>query len=181
MSVDGVVKVTTTNPASNAEGFAVRQVGIDSAQAAADGIANPTTIQIMAHGLSWNGTTWDRARGNLDVAALAYLTRTAASSSSDIISYNHRGVHIYLNFLSVENADVMLSVQGKDVNTSAYYGIFTAASVSVAGSYIYKIYPGISAGPASINDLLPRTFRVTVAHAGTSPTCAYAVGVSLIK
>ena len=146
-----------------------------------DSGSNNAATQTLALGLQWNGTTWDRARGNVDVSALSYSTRTAASSSSDIISYNHRGVHIYLNFLSVENADVMLSVQGKDVNTNAYYGIFTAASVSVAGSYIYKIYPGISAGPASVNDLLPRTFRVTVAHAGTSPTCAYAVGVSLIK
>lgn len=218
--LDGYAVVTRTNPATNDAGAVVRQVGIPSAEAAADGTANPTTIGMRAFGLLWNGTTWDRQlgaadnadgvavatqgaarmvaenmvfngtawdryRNNIDGTALAIATRTAGTvESADIINYNHRGVHVVLHYSSGQ-AILVLRIQGKDALSGTYYNQATSVSISGTGAAVFKLFPGISAGAGgitgqSVNDVLPRTWRVQVVPTG-SPTAIYGVGFSLIK
>jgi len=185
MAVDGVVKVTTTNPASNAEGFAVRQVGVPSAEAGGDSISNPTTVGQLGFGLQWNATTWERARGNLDGTALSISQRTAGTvESADIINYGHCGAHVVLHYSSGA-AILLLRVQGKDELSDVYYNLTSAVSISATSTAVFKIYPGLSANAAgitgqSVNDVLPRTWRVTIVPSG-SATATYGVGYSLIK
>lgn len=75
--------VTVTNPtAANLKAevigtgtFAV-QAAIDelpAAAAASDNFANPTTTNLMAMGMVWDGATWDRAAGNSADGALVNL------------------------------------------------------------------------------------------------------------
>ena len=189
MSVNGVVKVTNTNPDSNAEGFAVRQVGIPSAAAAAEGLANPTTVQQLAHGLRWNSATWDREMGNIDGTAMTNATRTGATADgSDIVNYNHRGAHFVLNYSTGGTSNlIMMKVQGKDSLTGIYYNIATTVTLSATGSAAYIIYPGITSGAGvamvssgAASALLPRTWRVSVVQSGTSLTANFGVGYSMI-
>jgi hypothetical protein len=182
----GYVETVSTTPESNREGMVVRQVGEVSAIAAAEGVANPTAFQRLSHGLLWNSATWDRAMGNVDATAIAQGVRTAVTvESADLINYNHRGVHVALNY-STGTANLVLRIQGKDAFGGAYYNIATGVSISASSTAIFKLYPGISAGAAgitgmSVNDVLPRTWRVTVVGSGTSATANYGVGYSMIK
>ena len=181
----GHVEVVSTTPASNREGYVVRQVGEVSPVAAAEALANPTAFQRLAHGMLWNSATWDREMGNIDGTALANATRTVASvDSADIINYNHRGAHVVLNY-STGAALLVLRIQGKDELTDTYYSLVTSASLSATtGAAIFKIYPGIAAVAATntggaANDVLPRTWRVEVVATG-SLTTNYGVGYSMI-
>ena len=182
----GHVEVVATTPESNRQGYVVRQVGEVSPVAAADALANPTAFQRLAHGLLWNETTWDRERGNLDGTAIAMGTRTAVTvESGDIVNYNHRGAHVALHY-STGTANLLLRIQGKDEFSDVYYNIASGVSISASSTAIFKVYPGISAGAAgitgmSVNDVLPRTWRVMVVGSGTSATANYGVGYSLIK
>lgn len=182
----GYVETVATTPESNREGMVVRQVGEVSPAAGADAIDNPTAFQRLSHGLVWNGATWDRARGNIDGTAIAMGTRTAVTvESGDIVNYEHRGAHVALHYSS-GTANLLLRIQGKDEFSDVYYNVGVGVSVSATSTAVYKIYPGISAGAAGItgasfNDVLPRTWRVTVVGSGTSATANYGVGYSLIK
>jgi hypothetical protein len=89
MPLDGYQVVATTTPNSNDAGTVVRQVGIGSAAAAADGAANPTTIDMKAYGLVWNGATWDRALGAADNAdGVAVATQGAARVVAETMRFN---------------------------------------------------------------------------------------------
>ena len=184
---DGVPALTTRNPISTDVGAVVRQVGIPSADAAADGMANPTTIGMEAFKLVYNDTTWDRERSNINGTALADATRTTGTADSgDIINYVARGAQIVLNY-STGTANMVLRVLGKDALSSAYYTLMSTGSISATGAVMFEIYPGVSAGGAttpatggSRSDVLPRTWRVTVLPSG-SVTAAYSVGYSLIR
>ena len=183
--LEGYVDIVRRNPQSNEAGYVVRQVDMGSAAAAAEGLANPTALRHLAFGMTWNGATWDREMGNVDGTALADATRTAGTvEGADIINYNHRGAHVVIQ-RSNGNAHLVLRIQAKDELSDAYYNLVTTATLSGTGAAAFKIYPGISAGAAvlaggSANDVLPRTWRVTVVPS-TSPTAAYGVGYSLIK
>ena len=188
MAVDGVPSFTSAAPAETAMGAVVRQVGVPVASAAADGMSNPTTINIESFGLVWNGATWDRARGNIDGTAISQAVRTAVTvEGSDIINYEHRGAHVVMHY-SLGTANLVLRIQGKDEASDTYYNLLTTASISVTSSPAFIIYPSISAGGATApagggqrSDVLPRTWRVTVVGSGTSATANYGVGFSMIK
>ena len=176
---DGYVDVVRGNPLSAHAGFVVRQVGIPSASAAGDASENPTTIPLYAHQLAWNNTGWDRFRCNMDLTALASAARTATAETAAITNFNHRGLHAVLDPSTIGGAVLTMRIQAQDVLSGEYYTVATGPSVSANGASVLKLYPGISAGAASINDVLPRTFRITVIPTG-SVTATYAVGYSLI-
>ena len=186
-AVRQVGAIFTTEAAGAASGLVVRQAGI-SITAAADGQANVSGIQQLTHGLVWNGTTWDRARGNIDGTAISQAVRTAVTvESSDIINYEHRGAHVVMHY-SLGTANLVLRIQGKNEASGTYYNLLTTASISVTSSPAFIIYPSISAGGATApagggqrSDVLPRTWRVTVVGSGTSATANYGVGFSMIK
>ena len=184
---DSHVKVGTTTPTSVDPAFSVRQVGTSSVDALSDGAANPVATGLGSFNLVWNATTWDRARGNIDGTALSFVERsTGTADSGDIINYEHRGVALTLDY-STGAAALVLRLQAKDPVSSKYQTLLSTASISANAVAIFSMYPGISAGPAgtiatggSINNILPRTWKVTVLPSG-SVTAGYSVGYSLIK
>ena len=155
-----------------------------------DSKTNDPGMQILAHGLRWNETTWDRERCNVEGVALANAIRTGATAESDdIINYNHRGAMVTLNYSTRGGTNlIMMRVQGKDEALSdTYYNIFSTVTLSATGSASYTVYPGISAGAqaavvssGSANHVLPRTWRVQVVQSGTSLTANFGVGYSMI-
>lgn len=184
---DGVTQITSSSPDSAAPALVVRQVGTSSVDALADGAANPVATGLGSFGLVWNGATWDRGRGNIDDTVLAVATRaTGTAASSDIVNYEHRGVHLTMDY-SAGDANLVLRLQAKDPVGGKYQTMLSTASISAKAVAVFSMYPGISAGPAgtiatggSVNNVLPRTFRVTVLPSG-SATASYSVGMSLIK
>lgn len=129
----------------------------------------------------FNGTTFDRTRGNVDTAALITATgATTTQTGADQPNVNGRGVKVVLNMTNVGTGSVTLSIQGKDAASGAYYTILTGAAVTTVGTNIYTVYPGATAAAgAAVSDILPRTWRVVVTANNVNST-TYTVGASVI-
>lgn len=134
---------------------------------------------------NYNGTTWDRLRGNTEITVLATAARTASINSADLTNYNARGVIITLDVTTDPGSGetLQLLVQHKDAESSAYEIILDDGANATPGRRTVIVYPGTA---GSANDVtsttgypLPRTWRVRIAHSA-SGTWNYSVGASLI-
>lgn len=157
------------------------QVGV---QSPADGAAAQAALPTFTQPELFNGSTWDRQRANLDTAALITGTGAVAGANSvDVINYNGRGVKVGINISAIAGTTPTLTVtlQGKDVASGQYYNLLVSPALAAVAFSTLTLYPGIAAvANVSANDVLPRTFRVITAIAGTTPTVSYTVGASII-
>jgi hypothetical protein len=150
---------------------------------AADGSA--TTSFGGVTNLLFNGATWDRRRGNLDLTLLASAARTATTASPDQTNHNNRGVQAILNVTANASAGgIKLTVQGKDPVSGNYYDLTAApTAVTTTGTFVYELCLGVGAASGGVTQrtsgALPRTWRVLVTHADAS-SVTYSVGASLI-
>jgi hypothetical protein len=79
----------------------------------------------------------------------------------------------------VGTGSVTLSVEGKDQVSGKYYTILTGAAVTTNSTNVYRVYPGLTAAAnATVSDILPETFRITVTH-NNANAATYTVGASL--
>ena len=143
-------------------------------------VVNAGVLRTDAHGALFNESSYDRARGNTAVIALASAARVATTSSPDLVNYNSTGVDVVLDVTAVSGAPALtLDIEGKDVASGKYYPILTGAVVSTVSTNVYNVRPGITAAAnQSASAQVPRTFRVTVT-AGTADSCTYSVGVNI--
>lgn len=137
----------------------------------------------------FNGTTWDRARSNIDTAALITLTGAGAgtTNSADQTNYNGKGAQVVAN-ITVNSGTVSLvvNVQGKDIASGQYYTICTTTTpITATGVVDLSIYPGAGtpiSGNYDCSTPLPRTWRVqTVNGTGVTPSVTATVGASVIN
>jgi len=128
----------------------------------------------------FNGTTWDRERGNVEVAVLASAARTVTTSSVNLTNYNGSRLLVIVNVTSVTatpNVTPQLLVQ--DPVSTAYFTAWTAgAPITAVGTTAYYFGDGASGG--SFTDIeafgLPaRTWRIRMVHADTD-SITYSVG-----
>ena len=63
---------------------------ITAAAAMIDNAGNPTTGTIAGANLLFNGTNWDRARGNMAIALDALTSRTASFNGATLVNFNGR-------------------------------------------------------------------------------------------
>jgi len=131
----------------------------------------------------YNGSTWEEDTsddaGNLSGTALASAARTASSNSGDIINYNGRSIHVVLDMTVVGTGSVTLTIEGKDPLSGKYYTLLAGAAVVTNVTNVYKVGPGLPAtANVSANDILPRTFRISVT-ANNANSATYSVGYSI--
>lgn len=140
---------------------------------------NASGVLGAANGL-FNGTTWDRQRGNSDTTVLASASRTTTQTQADQTNYNNRGIAVVLSVTSAGTGSVTLTIQGKDVASGAYYTLLAGAAVTSNSTNRYTVFPGATVtANVSANDQLPRTFRVLVT-ANNANAVTYSVGYSLV-
>ena len=132
----------------------------------------------------YNGTTWDRVRGNIDTAALINYTAAAAGTNgTDQINYNARGVKLVIDITALTGVSPTLTVtvQGKDAASGKYYTILASAALAAVATTTLEIYPGIAtAANATQGVTLPRVWRVITTITGTTPAVTATVGASVI-
>jgi hypothetical protein len=146
----------------------------------ADGLSNVAGLAANAQRLTFNGTNWDRVRGNVDATLLAAAFRTATTSAADQTNYNNLGVHVILDVTSLSAGSLTLKIEGKDSTSGKYFALLTGPMITATGTFIYSLYPGIAAGTNAANSVLPRVWRVTVTHQDGS-SIGYSVGSCLIN
>lgn len=155
--------------------------GVDAQVSSSDGQnATATGVLALSRGQSFNGSTWDRQRNNTDITVLASAARTTTTNSSDLTNYNGRGLHVVLDVTNAGTGSITITISGKDALGGLYYTLLTGAAVTTNSTNVYKIFPGATAvANAAANDILPRTWRVTVTH-NNANSITYSVSASVI-
>lgn len=135
----------------------------------------------VGYAYTFNGATWDRARGNVDTAALINAAAaTTTQTGADLINQNARGVKVVLNMATIGTGSVTLTIQGKDAASGQYYTLLAGVAVVVNSVNVYEVYPGIPAvANVAASAALPRTWRVLVTANNANAT-TYTVGASVI-
>lgn len=129
----------------------------------------------------FNVLTWDRKRNNIEETLLASAARTASVNSADFVNYNAKGAHFIIDVTAItDTPSITVTIQGKDALSSEYYDILTGVAITATGTTILKVYPGIGQiANGAASDILPRTYRVSVAHDDTD-SITYSIGVNLV-
>lgn len=151
-------------------------------------------LDALAFGLQYNGSNWERRRGNWEATVLTSAARVATTNGADQTNYNGRGAVIALDVTATpNNAETLtVEVQFKDLTSSKYVTVtaFTALVASALGAspatetYIYTVAAGAAETAAVAHHevqalQLPRVWRFRVVHsAGSSWT--YSVSVAAV-
>jgi hypothetical protein len=157
-----------------------------AASALADGFANPTTASGGALLSQFNGTTWDRARGNTAVSVEASSAKTASgNSAAAITNHSATGVQLFVNVSAASGTTPTLAVrvQVQDPVGSGWVDLPGAVTASITGVSLtlLTIYPGVTVtANSSISAPLPRTWRIAWTIGGTTPSFTFSVGAQYI-
>jgi hypothetical protein len=121
--------------------------------------------------------------GTRSVELLASAADTTGRTSADQTNRTGRGVVVCVKKTanSGTSPTVTVTIQGKDRNGD-YYTILASAAISSNGSTYYRVYPGLTAAAnATVNDVLPRVWRVSTAIGGSAtPSCTYNVTADVL-
>lgn len=158
-----------------------------AAAALADGAANPTTASGGALVSEFNGTTWDRMRGNTSVSVEASSAKTVSgNSAAAITNHSASGVILFVNVSAVSGTTPTLAVrvQVQDPVSTTWVDVPGAVTASITGVSLVTLalYPGVTvAANAAVSYPLPRTWRLAWTIGGTTPSFTFSVGAQYIK
>ena len=158
---------------------------LPAAAALADAAANPTTPLAGACDHEFNGTTWDRRRGNTEATVFTSAARTTTTNSADLTNYSARGVRLTLDITAASGVVPTLDVkiQAKDTLSGAYVDIAGAVFTqkTATGTDELVIYPGIAeTANESVSDIIPRAWRAVATIAGTTPSFTFSLGAAYV-
>ncbi|RJQ26335.1 MAG: hypothetical protein C4589_09875 [Peptococcaceae bacterium] len=117
----------------------------------------------------------------LEGILLASAARTATINSPDVVNGRRNGIHVVLDVTAIDTApSITLKIEGKDPASGKYYTILEGAAVTAVSTNVYKVFSAATAAANAVaNDIIPKTWRVTVTHANANPI-TYSVGYSLV-
>jgi hypothetical protein len=170
----------------------------DAVASAAAGVSNSDSGLVLGTGpYHYNGSTWDRQRGNTEGTLLASAARTAGAASANQTNHNARGVILLLDVTVAPAAPPAGSgliplIQAYDPISGRYVQLNsgTPTRITAVGTYATIVAPGIrefvtGGAPASyqvyhsVNYLIPRTWRGSV-NVGNADSYTYSLGYALI-
>lgn len=114
------------------------------------------------------------------VGTLAAQNVSAITADSTSLTGNSHTATLSTQTEGASASSIVLTVSGINPATGTAYTILTGAAVTTATTNIYRIYPGLTAAAnATVSDVLPKTWIVTVTPANASST-TYSVGAVLL-
>lgn len=121
------------------------------------------------------------AEPNQEFSVLTSASRTTTQTSPDYTNLSCTGAILVLDITTPGTGSITLSVDGKDPVSGKYYNIITGNPETTTVTRVYRIHIGLTASAnATVNDALPKTFRVVVTH-NNSNAIVYSLGMILIK
>lgn len=127
-----------------------------------------------AHGaaasLQFNGSSYERQRGNTEGALLASSVRATDTNSANQTNYNARGVLIYINVSAVAAGETVTpKLYLRDTTSSADFLIWTGSVIDVTGLKAYLFYPGtVSTRYTQAVDIaISRSWYLTMDHSAS--------------
>lgn len=148
---------------------------LPAAAALADGATNPTAPAVYAEGGLFNGTTWDRERGNWNTTTGDTGAKIATGNGATQTNFNAAGAVIVINMGAVTGTTPTLDMKmqlSPDGGTT-WVDIAGAAwpQIIATGLYTLAIYPGMTVvASAALSRSLPRTWRLVWTVGGTTPS-----------
>jgi hypothetical protein len=166
------------------KGTAVGDTALKSANAA-DALTPTAGLEATAYQLVFNGSSWDRERGNVNVTLLANAARTAAATA-DVVLYNHRGIVIFIDVTARAGTTTLTpKVSVKDPVSGVYIDVWTAAAPidTADATFAYLFYPQIAPAATTyteeLDTTLARDVRLTVTPSDTDAV-TYSVGACVL-
>lgn len=149
--------------------------GYPTAAASADALANPTVTKIDATTLRFNGTSWDRARNNVNTTTGDTGAKTASFAGATQTNFNAAGAFILINMGTVTGttptltAQVQISPDGGTTWVNVPGAV--TPSITASGTTLLTVYPGVTpAANAAVSYPLARTWRLNYTIGGTTPS-----------
>ena len=148
---------------------------LPTAAALSDTTANPTVPMVGGAMMQFNGTTWERKRGNFSTATGDTGAKTATGNGTTQTNYNARGATILFQIGTVTGTTptCVFKIQGSADNGTTWFDLpgATTASLTATGNTVLTILPGVTvAANAAVSFPLPRTWRVVWTIGGTTPS-----------
>lgn len=103
--------------------------------------------------------------------------------SADLKNDVRRGLKLVIDITAIAGTSptVTVTIQGKDPVSGKYYTLLASAALAATGTTTLTIYPGIATvANASVDDVLPATWRISVVVGGTGPSATMTIGGSLL-
>lgn len=107
-------------------------------------------------------------------------TLTAATANSaDQTNPVGKGCKVVIDVTAFAGTSITFTLQGKDPVSGKYFTIIASAAIVAISTVVLNVYPGlVAAANVTVNDTLPRDFRVT--SSGTFNNTTFTVAVSII-
>lgn len=166
-------------------GGAVVPYGWNYAPGAADGVTSGSYIglPIVNSPLMFNGSTWDRRRGNAQSTLLASAARTLTTATALQTNYNNKGVLLFFNISAIPGAgSLTLSIEGVDPISGNTITMLTGAALNTTGLRVYGLYPTFPNPAAAMAGMtlaqagfLPRSWQARIT-AATGDSYTYSLG-----
>lgn len=185
LDISGGLRVAV-HPVTQSGTWTVGVTGYPTAAASADALANPTVTKIDALPSTFNGSTWDRTRGNTAITAEASSAKVASgNSAAALTNHNASGVQLFVNVSAASGTTPTLAVrvQVQDPVSSTWFDLPGAVTASITGvsTALLTIYPGVTvAANSAVSAPLPRTWRLAWTIGGTTPSFTFSVGAQYI-
>lgn len=188
--VEAVVYDVNGNPVTVINGYQA----VASLSGGAAGDANTASMFVTANtgagniggvaDFHFNGTNWDRNRGNVESQILASAARTTTQTGSDRTSFDASGALLWVTITNAGTGNITPSLQFKDPVSGDYKTVWAAAAALVAnGDAVYLLDPGggtVSSFTESVRLQLARTYRWVITANNGNPI-TYSVGEVLLR
>lgn len=120
------------------------------------------------------------ATANQQATLLPSLARTATPTAATLTNEYHRGIVVTIDVTAAGGGEITPTIQGVDPTSGKAYTILAGAAKSTTGTVVMRVYPGSAvAANLSANDVLPRDFKISVAHTDAQ-SITYSVGYALV-
>lgn len=123
------------------------------------------------------------ADSNLNTISLPSAARTVTTSAPTHRNDARRGAHVIVDITVNAGGlgSITATIEARDPASLKWYPILVSAALTAVGTTILRVYPGlVAAANLVVNDILPRTWRVTVTANNANPV-TYSVGSSTIR
>lgn len=109
---------------------------------------------------------------------------TATTTNGDALeNLSSNSAHIIINITALTGTTptAAFALQGYDESSQTFYNMLSSTNLAATGQTVLKVGPGlVAAANLTINDVMPKTFRIICVLLGTTPSVTATVGVNLI-
>lgn len=119
---------------------------------------------------------------NANKTILALAAAAAGGNTANLDNAFWTGVQLGINITAITGTTPTLTViiEGQDDASGIWYSLLSSAALSATGFTLLTLFPAVATvANVSVPQVLPKTWRVRYAIAGTTPAVTATIGASL--